>query len=65
MEIPRNECKKMVLSALEEIVREVAESRRDGGGGDGQVYGGMDGERTESFLREGVRSWLVNVEATD
>ena len=55
LEVPRNECKKMVLSALEEIVREVAESRREGG--DAEV----DMER-ESFLREGVRSWLSNVE---
>ncbi|KAL3426042.1 hypothetical protein PVAG01_02833 [Phlyctema vagabunda] len=54
-EVPRNECKKMVLSALEEIVREVAESRREGG----------DNEEKESFLREGVRSWLVNVETME
>jgi hypothetical protein len=56
LEVPRNECKKMVLSALEEIVREVAESRKDGGD--------AETER-ESFLREGVRSWLVNVETMD
>jgi hypothetical protein len=56
LEVPRNECKKMVLSALEEIVREVAESRKDG------VE--VETER-ESFLREGVRSWLVNVETMD
>lgn len=56
LEVPRNECKKMVLSALEEIVREVAESRKDGD----------EAERArESFLREGVRSWLVNVETMD
>ncbi|KAL2070416.1 hypothetical protein VTL71DRAFT_13442 [Oculimacula yallundae] len=55
LEVPRNECKKMVLNALEEIVREVAESRRERG--DAEV----DMER-ESFLREGVRSWLLNVE---
>lgn len=57
LEVPRNECKKMVLSALEEIVKEVAESRREGG---------SDAEmERESFLREGVRSWLVNVEAQE
>ncbi|KAK0120633.1 hypothetical protein ONS96_010837 [Cadophora gregata f. sp. sojae] len=55
IEVPRNECKRLVLSALEEIVREVAESRRERG--DAEV----DMER-ESFLREGVRSWLSNVE---
>lgn len=54
-EVPRNECKRMVLSALEEIVREVAESRREG----------ADLEEKESVLREGVRSWLVNVETME
>ncbi|KAK2627823.1 hypothetical protein QTJ16_002469 [Diplocarpon rosae] len=54
-EVPRNECKKMVLTALEEIVKEVADSRKERG--DMEV----DTER-ESFLREGVRNWLGNVE---
>ncbi|CZT07369.1 uncharacterized protein RAG0_12855 [Rhynchosporium agropyri] len=58
LEVPRNECKKMVLSALEEIVREVAESRKERG--DAEV----DMER-ESFLREGVRSWLSNIETVE
>ncbi|KAF4621704.1 hypothetical protein G7Y89_g14501 [Cudoniella acicularis] len=57
LEVPRNECKKMVLGALEEIVKEVAESRKDGDD--------AERERIESFLREGVRSWLVNVETLD
>jgi hypothetical protein len=56
LEVPRNECKKMVLSALEEIVREVAESMKD--------RDEAERER-ESFLREGVRSWLVNVETME
>ncbi len=55
LEVPRNECKKTVLSALEEIVREVAESRKE--------KGDMESEtERESFLREGVRTWLSNVE---
>lgn len=57
LEVPRNECKKMVLGALEEIVKEVEESRKDGDD--------AERERTESFLREGVRSWLVNVETME
>jgi hypothetical protein len=57
LEVPRNECKKMVLGALEEIVKEVAESRKDGED--------VELEKTESFLREGVRNWLVNVETLD
>lgn len=57
LEVPRNECRKMVLGALEEIVKEVEESRRDGDD--------AEREKTESFLREGVRSWLVNVETME
>ncbi|QSZ34232.1 hypothetical protein DSL72_005822 [Monilinia vaccinii-corymbosi] len=60
LEVPRNQCKKMVLSALEEIVKEVAESREEE----------LDGERgagreKESFLREGVRTWLGTVESVE
>ncbi|KAM3067220.1 hypothetical protein ACMFMG_005413 [Clarireedia jacksonii] len=55
LEVPRNECKRMVLSALEEIVREVAESREDTD----------HGRAKESFLREGVRSWLGSVESAE
>ncbi|EKD14935.1 hypothetical protein MBM_06696 [Drepanopeziza brunnea f. sp. 'multigermtubi' MB_m1] len=58
LEVPRNECKRMVLSALEEIVKEVAGSRKKRGDTK------EDMER-ESFLREGVRSWLCNVETGD
>ena len=60
LEVPRNECKKMVLGALEEIVKEVEESRKDGASDDSDRL-----ERTESFLREGVRSWLINVETME
>ncbi|RAL59593.1 hypothetical protein DID88_006452 [Monilinia fructigena] len=55
LEVPRNECKKMVLSALEEIVKEVAESREEELDGEGGVR-----REKESFLREGVRTWLGN-----
>lgn len=58
LEVPRNECKKMVLSALEDIAREVAESRNEQGDGEAQI------ER-ESFLREGVRNWLSSVETAE
>ncbi|KAI9649688.1 hypothetical protein NHQ30_002269 [Ciborinia camelliae] len=57
LEVPRNECKKMVLSALEEIVKEVAESREEADGNRG-----LGGRERESFLREGVRTWLGTVE---
>ena len=66
LEVPRNECKRIVLGALEEIVREVVEGRRDGGvaGGGESVDGARERglERGESFLREGVRVWLEGAE---
>jgi len=46
------------LSALEEIARQVAESRKERGDLEEET------ER-ESFLREGVRNWLANVETMD
>jgi len=58
LEVPRNECKKMVLSALDQIVREVQESRREKGDTESET------ER-ESFLREGVRTWLSSIETQE
>lgn len=54
----------MVLSALEEIVRSVVDSReREGGEGGESGRVGREREREkESFLREGVRAWLGEVE---
>lgn len=67
LEVPRNECKRMILGALEEIVKEVVEGRKEGGatGGGSSVDGARQRglERGESFLREGVRIWLEGVEA--
>ncbi|TEY30144.1 hypothetical protein BOTCAL_0891g00010 [Botryotinia calthae] len=60
LEVPRNECKKMVLSALEEIVKEVAESREETVGNHR-----LEGREKESFLREGVRTWLGTVESME
>lgn len=60
LEVPRNECKKTVLSALEEIVKQVAESRDEADG-----EGVVEGREKESFLREGVRTWLGTVESVD
>ena len=67
LEVPRNECKKMVLSALEEIVREVAESRsiEEGEGHEQRKERGRGAFERESFLREGVRCWLGNVEGLE
>ncbi len=54
LEIPRGECKKMVLGALEQVVRSVRKERLKVEGADGAV--------AESTLREGVRRWLDDVE---
>ncbi|KAH8594475.1 folliculin-interacting protein N-terminus-domain-containing protein [Bisporella sp. PMI_857] len=70
LEVPRNECKKMVLTALEQIVQSVVESREKEAGPttpheryEGKL-GATERER-ESFLREGVRAWLGSVETDD
>ena len=66
LEVPRNECKKMVLTALEEIVRSVIDSRERDAHADDEGAPGLEREREkESFLREGVRSWLGSVECAE
>ena len=65
LEVPRNECKKMVLSALEEVVRNVVESKeREENDHVPQKDRELAREK-ESFLREGVRKWLESVEGLD
>ena len=66
VEVPRAECRKTVLGALEEVVRSVtAEHCRDDVDGE---LGLADRERRRSLagvdntLREGVRRWLLDVE---
>jgi len=54
-EVPRGEVKKILLGALEEIAREVAEARGEGAEEEG-------GNTPESFLREGIKEWIVGVE---
>ncbi|PYH88821.1 hypothetical protein BO71DRAFT_338046 [Aspergillus ellipticus CBS 707.79] len=66
MEVPRTECRKLVLSALEEVVRSVtAEHCREDVDGE---LGLADRERrrvqsgSDNTLREGIRRWLLDVE---
>ncbi|PIG79558.1 hypothetical protein AARAC_000334 [Aspergillus arachidicola] len=66
LEVPRTECRKLVLGALEEVVRSVtAEHCRDDVDGELAM---ADRERKRSLagpdntLREGVRRWLLDVE---
>ncbi|KAJ5745709.1 hypothetical protein N7520_010891 [Penicillium odoratum] len=66
VEVPRTECRKMVLGALEEVVRLVtAEHCREDVDGE---LGLADRERrramagADNTLREGIRKWLLDVE---
>ena len=69
-EVPRIECRTVVLSALENIVHEVVQQREreaqrgDGGSENGSSLANVNRER-ESALRTAVRSWLDSVEAAE
>lgn len=70
VEVPRGECRKMVLGALEEVVRSVAaEHCREDVDADfalGAPLSETDSKRrtvhADNTLREGVRKWLLDVE---
>lgn len=58
LEVPRSECRRLVLGALEQVAKSVGEEQM-GRGRD--VRPGTEGERgvgLDSTLREGVRKWL-------
>ncbi|KAL8800328.1 MAG: hypothetical protein Q9182_005255 [Xanthomendoza sp. 2 TL-2023] len=63
LEVPKSECKRLVLGALEEIVRSV-QAEQEGGGrrisGEPVRRGEEEGEVEvpDSTLREGVRRWV-------
>lgn len=60
-EVPRVECKTVVLSALENIVQEVVQQREK----ENQRSDYLANREKESALRVAVRGWLDNVEAND
>ena len=69
-EIPRGECRKMVLGALEQVALSVSaelDTGHKGFEGKGEGIDGAGGRRTrlggmpDSSLREGVRRWLGDV----
>lgn len=58
LEVPRSECRRLVLGALEQVAKSVGEEQM-GRGRD--VRPGTEGERgvaVDNTLREGVRKWL-------
>ncbi|KAM7217565.1 Folliculin-interacting protein N-terminus domain containing protein [Rhypophila decipiens] len=73
-EVPRSQCKTVVLSALEEIIRDVIEEREGSGGGDFAAAAVSSATNTSSSsgkeeggsaLREAVRRWLDSMEFGD
>ncbi|KAF3483060.1 uncharacterized protein GIQ15_02384 [Arthroderma uncinatum] len=71
VEIPRNECRRMVLGALDEVVRSVAAEHRQEEPNIGtdttpagfprsshKKFGGI----TDNTLREGIRKWLQDID---
>ncbi|KAL8692617.1 MAG: hypothetical protein Q9218_002404 [Villophora microphyllina] len=68
LEVPKSECKRLVLGALEQVVRSVQAEQEAGGGarriGGEPVRKDEEGEfPPDSTLREGVRRWLRGVGA--
>ena len=66
-EVPRGQCRKMVLGALEEVVRSVtAEHCREDVDDDELAVADRERKRSlagaDNTLREGVRKWLLDVE---
>ncbi|KAK2873672.1 hypothetical protein FQN49_002187, partial [Arthroderma sp. PD_2] len=71
VEIPRNECRRMVLGALDEVVRSVAAEHRqeDPNIGPDTAPAGFPrhshkrfGGITDNTLREGIRKWLQDID---
>lgn len=67
-EVPRSECKTVILSALEEVVRQVLDEHDPlaaGEQGADATRSGSDGNERGSVLRQAVRSWLTKVAAAE
>ena len=65
LEVPRSECRKMVLGALEQVAMSVSTEleHRNDGAKEGKEWEarGKTGGMPDSSLREGVRRWLGDV----
>ncbi|KAI0128142.1 folliculin-interacting protein N-terminus-domain-containing protein [Hypoxylon sp. NC0597] len=64
-EVPRAECKTVVLTALSEIVQEVVDQRERENRDPSPTTPYEVNREKESPLRAAVRTWLENVEVTD
>lgn len=61
VEVPRSECRKMVLGALEQVAKSVSAELSSGSRVEknvGRSHRGRENLPTDSTLREGVRKWL-------
>jgi hypothetical protein len=61
LDIPRVKCKTVMLSALEDVIRDVIEIRDNGKQGKDQLHE----HYRQNPLREGVREWLTSLDPTD
>ncbi|OAA62314.1 hypothetical protein ISF_05323 [Cordyceps fumosorosea ARSEF 2679] len=57
-EMPRVQCKTVMLSALEDIIRDVIDQRDE----DGDTHIGTNSRRRPNLLRDAVRSWVSSLE---
>lgn len=60
-EVPRVQCKTVMLSALEDIIRDVMDQRDE----DGDIPIDTNSRRRPNLLRDAVRTWVSNLEATE
>jgi hypothetical protein len=65
-DLPRQESRKMVVNALEEVVKSVNEDLNGSTNYENsKLEGSRPAKQEENALREGVKRWLISVEHTD
>ncbi|KYK59280.1 hypothetical protein DCS_00410 [Drechmeria coniospora] len=62
-EIPRVQCKTVILSTLEEMIREAIDSRDLNGEGSGSYRHGR--HRRPNLLRDAIRQWVMNLDSME
>lgn len=60
-DVPRVQCKTVMLSALEEIIRDVVDQRDE----EGDVRVSTHARRRPNLLRDAVQSWVSNLETAE